>query len=119
MDPTKIETMAIMFYAGLFFAQERTAPNLVTQYVPRKVTDVMNDELSVSFSAEEVQRALFMMHPNKARGPDGFMAGFFQKHWQLIKGDVTTTVLQFLNGGDMLDTVNNTVLALIPKVKNP
>jgi hypothetical protein len=80
---------------------------------------VMNDELSVPFSTEEVQRALFMMHPNKAPGPDGFTTGFFQKHWQLIKGDVTTAVLQFLNGGDMLDMVNNTVLALIPKVKNP
>jgi hypothetical protein len=59
-----------------------------------------------------------MMHPNKAPGPDGFAAGFFQKHWQLIKGDVTIVVLQFLNGGDMPDMVNNTVLALIPKVKN-
>jgi hypothetical protein len=59
-----------------------------------------------------------MMHPNKAPDPDGFTAGFFQKHWQLIKGDVTTVVLQFLNGGDMPDMVNNTVLALIPKVKN-
>jgi hypothetical protein len=79
MDPTEIETMAIRFYAGLFSAQERTTPNLVTQYVPRKVTNVMNDELYVPFSVEEVQRALFMMHPNKASGPDGFMAGFFSK----------------------------------------
>jgi hypothetical protein len=47
---------------------------------------VMNDDLSVSFSAEEVQRALFMMHPNKARGPDGFMAGFFSKALATYKG---------------------------------
>jgi hypothetical protein len=38
----------------------------------------MNDELSVPFSTEEVQRALFMMHLNKAPGPDGFTMGFFK-----------------------------------------
>jgi hypothetical protein len=32
---------------------------------------------------------------------------------------VTTAVLHFLNIGDMPHAVNNTVLALIPKVKNP
>jgi hypothetical protein len=37
----------------------------------------------------------------------------------LIKEDVTRAILQFLNGGDMPELVNNTVLALIPKVKNP
>jgi hypothetical protein len=37
----------------------------------------------------------------------------------LIKEDVTRAVLQFLNGGDMPELVNNTILSLIPKVKNP
>jgi hypothetical protein len=32
---------------------------------------------------------------------------------------VTRAILQFLNGGDMLESINNTVLALIPKVRNP
>jgi hypothetical protein len=62
---------------------------------------------------------MFMMHSNKESGPDGFMAGFYQKHRYLIKEDVTRAVLQFLNGGDMLELINNTVLALILKVKNP
>jgi hypothetical protein len=60
-----------------------------------------------------------MMHPNKSPRSDGFTMGFFQTHWQHIKEDVSTAVLQFLNGGEMLDTLNNTVLTLILKVKNP
>jgi hypothetical protein len=60
-----------------------------------------------------------MMHPNKAAWPDDFTVGFYQKHWFLIKEDVTRAVVQFLNGGDMPELINNTVIALIPKVKNP
>jgi hypothetical protein len=59
------------------------------------------------------------MSPNKAPGPDGFTAGFFQKHWTLVKDSVTNAVLGFLNGGDMSEVVNQTVLVLIPKVANP
>jgi hypothetical protein len=37
----------------------------------------------------------------------------------MVKDDMCHAVLAFLNGGDMPEIVNNTVLVLIPKVKNP
>jgi hypothetical protein len=46
--------MAITFYKGLFTAQDSTSPTLVTQFLPRKVTDLMNDDPSTPFSADEV-----------------------------------------------------------------
>ena len=79
----------------------------------------MNETLCRPFTAEEVEKDLFMAKPNKSPGPDGFTAGFYQKHWDLIKDDVCVVVLHFLNGGQMPEDVNNTVLVLIPKVKNP
>ncbi|CAN6335307.1 unnamed protein product, partial [Urochloa humidicola] len=45
--------------------------------------------------------------------------GFFKRHWGLIGPEICSAVLEFLNGGDMPQIVNNTVLVLIPKVKNP
>lgn len=39
------------------------------------------------------------MKLSKAPGVDGFNAGFYQKHWQLIREDVTEAVLGFLRGG--------------------
>jgi hypothetical protein len=60
-----------------------------------------------------------MMKPNKAPGPDGFTAGFYQRHWGLLGDDVCRAVLAFLNGGSMPDVVNDTILVLIPKVKKP
>jgi hypothetical protein len=35
----------------------------------------MNEELTWPFTVEEVRKAVFMMGPNKAPGPDGLTAG--------------------------------------------
>lgn len=111
--------MAAQFYQNLFSAQENLQPDLVCKFVPRKVTDQMNSDLDQPFTCEEIEKVLFRMKPNKSPGVDGFTAGFFQKHWSLIKSSVLTEVLGFLNGGDMLEMVNKTLLVLIPKVANP
>lgn len=79
----------------------------------------MNEWLIRPFRDEEVDHALFGMAPSKAPGLDGFNAGFYQRHWGLIKEDVTKAVLDFLNGGHMPDVINKTIIVLIPKVKNP
>ena len=79
----------------------------------------MNEMLCRPFTPEEVEVALFKMGPNKAPGEDGFTAGFFQKHWALMKENVTAAVLGFLNGGELPEQINRTVLVLIPKVANP
>ena len=60
-----------------------------------------------------------MMGANKAPGPDGFTAGFFQTHWEVVGPAVTNAVLSFLNGGEMPTGVNQTIIVLIPKIKNP
>lgn len=114
----ELESMATNFYQQLFTAQENTRPEEVIQFVPRKVME-MNDFLCAPFMAKDVEKALFMMKPNKLPGPDGFTAGFYQKHWKIVKQDICSAVLAFLNGGDMPAIVNSTVLVLIPKVKNP
>jgi hypothetical protein len=60
-----------------------------------------------------------MMGANKAPGPDGMTAGFFQFHWESVGQSVTSAVLHFLNGAEMPELVNSTTLVLIPKVKHP
>jgi hypothetical protein len=115
----ELESLAADFYQQLFSAQAHSTPEDVVHFVPHKVTPAMNTLLDAPFTAEEVKNALFIMKPNKAPGPDGFTAGFFQRHWQLIGNDVCAAVLTFLNGSDMTDIVNNTILVLIRKVKNP
>jgi hypothetical protein len=113
------EAMAVEFYHQLFTVQGNTSPDEVVRFVPHKVTKDMNNCLCVPFTTTEVEKALFAMKPNKSPDPDGFTAGFYQRQWPLVNEDICYAVLDFLNGGDMPEVVNNTILILIPKVKNP
>jgi hypothetical protein len=76
----EIEEVAKKFYTNLFTAQTDVEPDPVTEWVPWSVTDNMNEFLSAPFIVEEIKKALFMMGLNKSPRPDGFTAGFFQKH---------------------------------------
>jgi hypothetical protein len=107
------------YYEQLFSAQENLEPDLVLEHVPLKVTDEMNSRLTRPYSATEVEKALNLMKPNKAPGPDGFTAGFYQLHWELMGNDITAAVLDFLNGGTLPDDLNSTTIVLIPKTRNP
>jgi hypothetical protein len=97
----ELEEVAVSFYRNLFTAQAEIDVEAVLQHVGRKVTEEMNTSLSRPYTVEEVRKAVFMMGPNKAPGPDGLTAGFFQVHWDLIGSQVCDAVLNFLNGGDL------------------
>jgi hypothetical protein len=110
--------MPVDFYNLLFMAQENLQPELVCQYIPRKVTTQMREMLGRAYTPKEVETALFQMGLGKAPGADGFTTGFSQKHWALVQTAVTEVVLGFLNRGDMPEVINQTILVLIPKVAN-
>ncbi|CAA7040537.1 unnamed protein product [Microthlaspi erraticum] len=67
----------------------------------------------------EVRDALFMMHPEKAPGPDGMTALFFQRSWHIVKEDITTMVNNFLTSGTFDERLNMTNICLIPKTERP
>ena len=79
----------------------------------------MQETLSREFSADEIKAALFQMRPTKAPGLDSMNALFYQKFWHIVGNDVTATVLDFLNLGNMVPKINYTHIVLIPKVKSP
>jgi hypothetical protein len=48
-----------------------------TDDIPQ-VSNEKNDLLTTEYSKEEVRKAIFLMKHNKAPGPDGFPAEFYQ-----------------------------------------
>jgi hypothetical protein len=118
-EPAEIERIAIEYFAGLFTSSQPHAIDEVVQEADWVVMQGMNDRLMSPFTHEEVRKALFQMHPSKAPGPDGMSALFFQKYWHVIGTDISIAVLDFLNFGRMLGSVNFTHIVVIPKVANP
>ncbi|CAN1216128.1 Transposon TX1 uncharacterized 149 kDa protein [Linum perenne] len=76
----------------------------------------MNVLLSAPISPAEVKEAVFDIGPHQAPGPDGFPASFFQDFWDLVANDVTIAVIDFFDSADLLQCLNHTWIALLPKV---
>ena len=70
------------------------------------------------FTQDEVKKALFQMNPTKAPGPDGMNPLFFKKYWHFVGTDVSEAVLDCINSGKFLQSINFTHITLIPKKKN-
>jgi hypothetical protein len=80
-----------------------------------QVTEEENTILTVPFSEEEVKAAIFQMEHNKVPGSDGFPTEFYQKFWDIIKGDMMI-MFQELHSGDLpLFSLKFGVISLIPK----
>jgi hypothetical protein len=118
-DPDEMKGMTTSFYKDLYMTEGVHEMNLVLDHVPWRVTPHMNDILTAEFTSEEVKKALFQMFPTKAPGPDGFPMHFFQRHWNVCGDDTTRAVLSIVQGTKSAEEINDTILVLIPKVKNP
>ncbi|GJY89249.1 hypothetical protein Tco_0503877 [Tanacetum coccineum] len=70
-------------------------------------------------TAQEVKEAFFSIGDDKSPGPDGYTAAFFKEAWNVVANDVTNAICEFFRNGTLLKELNHTIIALIPKVKNP
>lgn len=57
------------------------------------------------------------MREIKALGPDRFQCGFFQEYWDIVGEDVIGIVKYFFNQSSSIASINQTFIALIPKLK--
>jgi hypothetical protein len=80
-----------------------------------QVTQLEKDLLEAEFSEKEVREAIFGMKHNKAPGPDGFPAEFYQVFWSLIKNDLMAMFSDFHHGDLPLFSLNFGIITLLPK----
>lgn len=88
---------------------------ILTEAISPCITAEMNQSLTSVPSFQEIRDALFSIHPNKAPGPDGFSACFFQSNWVTIGEAICKEVQGFFTSGIMRETTNRTFVRLIPK----
>lgn len=84
VDEKGIEDTICGYFQEIFSSSQPHSENMerFVATIPQKVTNEMNQMITIMYTEAEVHRALFQSYPTKALGPDGFSAGFFQKHWE-------------------------------------
>ncbi|XP_062118804.1 uncharacterized protein LOC133832483 [Humulus lupulus] len=76
-------------------------------------------ELIKPFPLHDVKVALFSIHSVKSPGPDGYGVGFFKDLRKDIGKEVSLAVLDFFETSKIPQSLNETLLVLIPKVDQP
>lgn len=79
----------------------------------------MNNSLTMDISEEEVKKALFIMYPEKAPGPDGMIAIFYQRFLPSIKEELVDVIRNFFHMGSFGIRLNATNICMIPKKDKP
>jgi hypothetical protein len=102
------------FYQNLYTSQGYRQMHELIDLVPVRVINERNEDLTRAFTANEFSKALLQMAPSKAPGIDEFIAGFFQRHWPILKVDIVPAILEFLNGGELPVGLNDTSITLTP-----
>jgi mannosylglycoprotein endo-beta-mannosidase len=106
------------YYRNLFGAQEESSFSLnetQTDDIPH-VSMEKNGFLTEPYSEKEVMKAIFLMEHNKASGPDGFPAEFYQTFWDTIKSDPLDLFNVLPTGQLELFRLNFGEVILLPKV---
>ena len=106
------------YYKGLFGAPTENILSMDetrTEDIPQ-VSNEENTFLNSPFTEEEIKKAVFQMEHNKAPGPDGFPAEFYQHFWDAIKMDLIELFQCWHVGQLELFRLNFGELVLLPKV---
>lgn len=118
-DEGQIENIFGEYFKLIFHSEPTNHVEDVLAAIQPKISEDMNEQLSKSYTPEEVFFALNQMHPLKAPGPDGLPALFYSKFWATVKDDTLNITLNILNNGMSPAAINNTNITLIPKKCNP
>jgi len=88
-----------------------------TEDIPQ-VTQAENEFLTAPFTEKEIREAIFDMEHNKAPGPDGFPAEFYQHFWDVVKGDLIQMFHELHSGEIPIFSLNFGVITLLPKTQD-
>lgn len=73
----------------------------------------------MNFLLDEFSIAIHQMEPNKALGPDGFNPGFYHRFWEKNGEEIFHACSGWLERSYFPASLNDTNIALLPKVGNP
>ncbi|KAF7841397.1 putative non-LTR retroelement reverse transcriptase [Senna tora] len=122
-DYLEMEMLAIQYFKEVYIHDNKPHRREIDQLLDSLevpcITEQENLDLAAALTDAEIEQALFLMKPNKAPGPDGLPAMFFQKFWLVVKNDLIACIKSFFDRGFILKELNQTMITLIPKNQSP
>jgi hypothetical protein len=118
-DEVEKQVFITNYFMQLFTSNVNGDAQQLLNAVQTRVTLEMNEQLMQEFTDEEIKAALDNIGDLKAPGPDDMAVVFYKRFWDIVGRKITDEVLEFLNGGEMPHHWNETIISLIPKVKQP
>ena len=115
-EEEQISQVICNYYSTLFTATNLDSSPTVAKALKPCVSRDQNEKLRAIPSAQEIKEATFAIHPDKAPGPDGFSACFFQANWETVGPAVVEETRSFFTSGILAQSINKTVVRLIPKI---
>ncbi|KAG7600499.1 Reverse transcriptase zinc-binding domain [Arabidopsis suecica] len=107
------------YYQNLFLSQEGERFSTVQEALTPCISDEINEALISLPTPQEIKTACFAINADKAPGPDGFSASFFQSNWPTVGGKLVSEIQNFFNSGYLPQRINHTHVRLIPKITSP
>jgi hypothetical protein len=109
---------ATAFYKNLFGPQLSCYTRLRDKVWDEneKLSDIDRADMDRDFTEEESKSVIDQMEKNKAAGPDGFPAEFYQSCWEIVKDDLMILFKDFYQHKIDLAGINYGMIILIPKI---
>ena len=113
----QIKKEVVGFYRRLYSQEELLQVCLPAGYLSMISLDKAN-ELERMPSKEEIAATLKSCDSSKAPGYDGFNLNFIKKMWEQFEEEICNFILAFFESKRLPPDINQTWVALIPKVDN-
>ena len=110
----KIRDGIFNYYQQLYLETEIWRP----QFGSLSFWNLENEDvmwLEREFTKEEVAATIKQLNGDKALGLDGFNIAFFQCFWEVVKGEVMSTLREFHENGLFVRSLNAIFVALSSK----
>lgn len=113
-EQTRKEEIFTEAYEQLLGRASARAADLDLSFLDMETHDL--SDLEVIFTEEEVWNTIKELPTDRAPGPDGFIAAFYQKAWPIIKNDVMAMIMKlYVGDGRGFGKLNRAHIVLIPK----
>ena len=115
---TNVRQAVFSHFQNHFQAQDCIRPT-VDDLQFRRLSFANGSTLTCLFQEDEVKAAVWDCDSYKSPGRDGIPLGFIKDFWPKLKNDLMRFVLDLHRNGRLSKGINNTFIALIPKIDNP